>query len=147
MHSSKPLVYNGSVIDEFMIKFKDGRVVEYDAKKGKNILDNIINTDEGSHYLGEVALVSYDSKISKTEICFYHTLYDENSSCHLALGSAFPEALKDFDENNESEYKTRELNDSITHVDFMIGTSDLEISAETYDGKNIKIFENGNFCI
>ena len=147
VYSSKPLVYGGKVIDEFYIKFENGRVVDYNAKVGKDVLDNIINTDEGAHYLGEVALVPYNSKISQTGICFYHTLYDENSSCHLALGSGFPDTLDNFDYNNDDEYNLRKLNKSLTHVDFMIGTDDLEITAETYDGKIIKIFDNGNYVI
>ena len=147
VYSSRPLVYNGKIIDNFYIKFDKGKVVEYDAEVGKDILDNIINTDDGSKYLGEVALVEYKSKISQTGICFYHTLYDENSSCHLALGSAFPDAIKNFDYNNSEEYEKKQLNKSITHVDFMIGTKDLNITALTYDNKEIKIFENGNFTI
>ena len=147
VYSSRPLVYNGKIIDNFYIKFDKGKVVEYDAEVGKDILDNIINTDDGSKYLGEVALVEYKSKISQTGICFYHTLYDENSSCHLALGSAFPDAIKNFDYNNSEEYEKKQLNKSITHVDFMIGTKDLNITALTYNNKEIKIFENGNFTI
>lgn len=147
VYSSRPLVYNGNIIDKFYIKFDKGRVVDYSAEVGYDVLDNIINTDEGAHYLGEVALVEYKSKISQTGICFYHTLYDENSSCHLALGASFPDAIKGFNYENEEEYEQKQLNNSITHVDFMIGTKDLNITALTYDNKEVKIFENGNFVI
>ncbi len=147
VYSSKPLVYNGKIIDKFYLKFEKGKVVDYNAEIGLDTLENILNTDEGAKYLGEVALVDYNSPISKTNICFYETLYDENSSCHLALGDSFESAIKDFNINNDNEYEIKQLNKSITHVDFMIGTNDLEIEAITYNGDTVKIFEDGNFII
>ena len=137
VYSSKPLIYNGSIIDEFWIKFKDGIVIDYDAKKGKNVLKSIIDI-KGGNSLGEVALVDKNSPISKSNILFYETLYDENASCHLALGEGFLECSKD--------KKPKWLNKSDTHVDFMIGTDDLNIEAITNNG-NVTIMKNGKFTI
>ncbi|MGL5123161.1 MAG: aminopeptidase [Fusobacteriaceae bacterium] len=144
--SSKPLVYNGNIIDNFKIKFKDGKIIEYYAEKGKEILKNLVETDEGSKYLGEVALVPFNSPISKSGIIFYNTLYDENASCHLAIGEAYLSCIKNGENLTEKEKKEKGVNTSLTHVDFMIGSSDLSIIGETLDGKRISIFENGNWA-
>jgi len=143
--ASKPLNYQGKLIEDFYLVFKDGKVVDYDAKKEKEALKNLIEFDEGSSYLGEVALISYDSPISNTGILFYNTLFDENASCHLALGSAYPMNIKDSDGKKEEELFEFGFNKSMTHEDFMFGTADLDIIGYTYDGKEVKIFENGNF--
>ena len=132
VYSSKPLVYNGSLIENFYLEFKDGEVVNFDAKIGKETLRQIIEYDENSKYLGEVALVDYDSPISKSNLIFYETLYDENAACHLALGSSYLECIKVPNFNI--------VNKSNTHVDFMIGTKDLEVIA---DGEII--MKDGNF--
>ncbi|WP_234124835.1 aminopeptidase [Clostridium hydrogenum] len=145
--SSKPLNYNGNLIENFSLTFKDGRVIEYTAEKGCENLKSLIETDDGSHYLGEVALVPYDSPISNSNILFYNTLFDENASCHLALGKAYPTCIKDGEKMPEEELKTSGANDSITHEDFMVGTSDLSIIGITEDGKEVTVFENGNFAI
>lgn len=147
VYSSKPLVYNGSIIEEFNIEFKDGKVINYNAKKGKDILETIINGDETSCYLGECALVEYNSPISNSNIIFYTTLFDENASCHLALGTGFPNTQKNTENKTKEELLEIGINVSDVHVDFMIGTSDLKIEAITYDNKNITIFENGNFIL
>ena len=135
--ASKPLIYNGNIIDDFWIKFKNGKVTNYDAKKGKKLLKSIIDI-KGGNRLGEVALVDVTSPISKSNIVFFETLYDENASCHLALGEGFTECSK--------EDSPKWLNKSLTHVDFMIGTDDLNITAITDKG-NIVIMENGKFKI
>ena len=140
VYSSKPLVYNSSLISDFFIQFKDGKVVNYDAKIGKDILKSIIETENGN-YLGEVALVDKNSPINQSNILFYETLYDENASCHLALGDGFPECIKSDKTNEELG-----VNESKTHVDFMIGTNDLEIIAETETDKKL-IMKNGTFII
>ncbi len=145
VYSSKPLIYNGAFIDEFFIEFKDGKVVNYDAKKGKDALKGIIESDETASYLGEVALVDYDSPISKSKIVHYETLYDENASCHLALGSGFIECTKGFEEKSKEELLKLGFNYSDNHVDFMIGTEDLSIVATTFDNKKIEIFKDGKF--
>lgn len=141
VYASKPLVYNGALIDEFWLKFENGKVTDFDAKTGKEILKSIIEIENGN-YLGEVALVDVNSPISKSNVLFYETLYDENASCHLALGDGFSSCIKD--SKNADDIG---LNTSKTHIDFMIGTSDLEIIAETENKKLIKIMENGSFKI
>lgn len=145
VYSSKPLNYGGNLIDNFSITFKDGKVVDYTAEKGYDTLKNIVETDEGSHYLGEVALVPFDSPISNSGVVFYNTLYDENASCHLALGRAYSLCLEGGDNMNEEELEALGANNSLTHVDFMIGTEDLDIIGITHDNKEIPIFKNGNW--
>jgi len=147
VYSSKPLVYNGYIIEDFWIKFKDGKVIDFDAKKGKDVLSSIIYGDETSCYLGECALVPYDSPISNSGVIFFTTLFDENASCHLALGTGFPNTLDGAFDKEKEELLSMGLNVSDVHVDFMIGTSDLKIEGITYSGENVLIFENGNFCI
>ena len=147
VYSSKPLVYNGFIIEDFWIKFENGKVIDFDALKGKDILESIIKGDDNSCYLGECALVPYDSPISNSGVIFYTTLYDENASCHLALGTGFPNALEGTSGKSSDELIDMGINVSDVHVDFMIGTSDLCIEAITYDGDSVKIFEDGNFCI
>ena len=138
--ASMPLIYNGSLIENFWIEFKDGKVVDFDAECGKEVLESIIKQENGN-YLGEVALVDINSPIHKSGLLFYETLYDENASCHLALGAAFPDCFND--KNNLKKYG---YNDSKTHVDFMIGTDDLEIIAKTDNG-DVTIMKNGEFVI
>lgn len=145
VYSSMPLIHNGQIIDEFSITFKDGKVIDYQAKVGYDALKGIIETDEGSHYLGEVALVPYDSAISQMGILFYNTLFDENASCHLALGKGFSECIKNGLSMNKDQLFEKGINDSLTHVDFMIGTKDLSIVATLEDGSQMPIFKQGNF--
>lgn len=146
VYSAMPLNHNGSLVEDFFIEFKEGRAVHYGAKVGEDILKEIIEMDEGSHYLGEAALVPYDSPISNMNILFYNTLYDENAVCHLALGKGFGECIKDGLSMNKEQLKQKGINDSLTHVDFMIGTSDLLITGTTKDGKTVDIFVDGNFA-
>lgn len=144
--SSMPLNYNGNLIEDFYLTFKSGRVVDYKAKKGQEVLKHLIESDEGSHYLGEVALVPYDSPISRLKVLFYNTLFDENASCHLAVGKAYPANIKDGSKLSKEELKKLGVNDSLEHEDFMVGTSDLEITGTTIDGEEIPVFRNGNFA-
>ena len=146
VYSSKPLYYNNVLIDNFSLTFKNGKVVEYHAEKGEDLLRTIIETDENSCYLGECALVSYDSPINNTGIIFNETLFDENASCHLALGRGFIECISNEDLSDE-ELKNRGVNVSNTHVDFMIGTNDLKIVGITDEKEEITIMENGNLII
>lgn len=143
--ASMPLVRNGVVIDKFYFVFKEGKVVEYSAEKGEDTLKEILEADEGMKRLGEIALVGYNSPIRQTGVLFYETLFDENASCHFALGKSFPSSYKGGTEMSKEELKAVGLNDSVNHVDFMVGTSDLEITAELKNGKTIKIFENGDW--
>ena len=147
VYSARPLVYSGALIDNFSFRFENGKVIEVKAEKGQEILENMIKTDEGASYLGEVALVDYDSPISNTNIIFYETLYDENASCHLALGDSFPSCLLNGENMSKEELRECGLNQSNVHTDFMVGTSDLKIIGITFDGEEKNIFENGNFIL
>lgn len=144
--SSKPLVYGGNLINDFALTFKDGKVVDFSAKEGYETLKGLLNSDEGARYLGEVALVPFDSPISNSNITFYNTLFDENAACHLAFGRSYPINLANSEGLSDEELVERGANNSIIHVDFMIGTSDLEITGYTYDDKEVKIFTSGNFA-
>lgn len=146
VYSSKPLIYNGQTIDKFWVEFKDGKVVNYDAEVGKDTLKGVIESDDYSCYLGEVALVDYDSPISNTNIVFGTTLIDENASCHIALGSGFLECLENGNDLKDDELEDLGFNKSKNHVDFMIGTEDLTIEADTKEG-HITIMENGNIVL
>jgi aminopeptidase len=145
--ASMPLNHNGSLIENFSLEFKDGKVVAFEAEKGYETLKNIVETDEGSCYLGELALVPYHSPISNLNILFYNTLYDENASCHLAIGKAYPVCIKNGDKMSKEELEVAGVNDSLTHVDFMFGTEDLTITGTTINGGEVAIFRNGNFVI
>lgn len=147
VYSTKPLAYGGQIIDEFMLEFKDGEVINYDAKTNKETLKNMLATDRGSKSLGEVALISYDSPISNTNILFYNTLFDENASCHLALGTCYPTNVKGGTKMSDEELYEKGGNNSMIHVDFMFGSSDMEVTGVDQKGNEIKVFENGNFCI
>ena len=144
--SSMPLNYNGNLIEDFSLTFKEGKIVDFTAQKGYEVLKKLIETDEGSCYLGEVALVPYDSPISNANILYYNTLFDENASCHLAIGKAYPICIKNGENMSKEQLEKAEVNDSLTHVDFMIGTQDLEIIGITVEGKEIPVFKNGNFA-
>ena len=144
--SSMPLNYNGNLIENFSFTFKDGLVVDFDAEKGKEVLEELLGTDEGAKRLGEVALVPFDSPISNQNILFYNTLFDENASCHFALGKAYPICVKGGEDMNKEELKAAGANDSLTHVDFMVGTEDLEIIGIKEDNTEVPIFLNGNFA-
>jgi aminopeptidase len=146
VYASKPLIYNGAMIDNFWLKFENGKVVDYDSEIGKDILKTLIDFDEGSSYLGEVALVEYDSPISNSNILFYNTLYDENAACHLALGVGFPSCYKDGINMTKEELLGVGVNQSNEHTDFMIGTNDLKIVGITYNNEEVVVFENGNFA-
>ena len=147
VYSSKPLAYSGQLIEDFSVRFENGRVVEVKAKKNQKLLEKMVGTDEGSHMLGEVALVPYDSPIRNSGILFYETLFDENAACHLALGKGFMECLPGNENMSQEEIKNAGINDSMIHVDFMIGTKDLEIIGIDYNGKRTQIFKNGNWAI
>ncbi len=146
VYSSKPLIFNGAKIEDFYLVFKDGKVSEVHAKEGEKVLEGITNIDNYASYLGEIALVNYNSPISNTNKVFYETLFDENASCHLALGAGFTSSIPNGNDLSEEELLSRGVNVSKTHVDFMIGTNDLFIEAETKNG-NVVIFKDGNFVI
>ncbi len=146
VYSSKPLNYAGNLIDNFSLTFKDGKVIDFTAKEGFETLQNLLDTDEGARYIGEVALVPYDSPISNSGVIFFNTLYDENASCHLAFGKAYSVCIENGENMTREELAKEGANDSLTHVDFMIGTKDLSIVATLKDNSEFKVFENGNWA-
>ena len=144
--ASKPLSYRGELIENFSIRFENGKAVEVHAEKNEGLLKEMISMDEGAAYLGECALVPYDSPIRNSGVLFYNTLFDENAACHLALGHGFTNTLKDYDKYTVKECYEKGINDSMIHVDFMIGTEDLSITAITRDGTRVPIFQHGNWA-
>ena len=143
--SSMPLSYQGCLIDRFSLTFRDGKVIDHHAEVGEDALTRLLDTDEGSRRLGEVALIPYDSPIRAQNILFYNTLFDENASCHLALGRCYPNTVLGGELLSEDELYSRGGNHSVNHVDFMIGTEDMTVIGITKDGAEIPVFENGNF--
>ena len=144
--ASMPLCHDGQLIEGFSIVFKDGKAVEWHAEKNESLLGHIITADEGSAYLGECALVPYSSPIRKSGLLFYNTLFDENAACHLALGMGFADTIRDFEKKSLEECRALGVNDSMMHVDFMIGTADLSIDAYTRGGGIVPIFRNGTWA-
>lgn len=146
VYSSKPLSYGGNLIDNFSITFKDGKAIDFTAETGYDVLKQMLESDEGAKYLGEVAFVPYNSPISNSKLIFFNTLFDENAACHLAFGRAYESCVKDADKYSEEELEKIGVNNSVIHVDFMIGTSDLEITGINKNGETIQIFSNGNWA-
>ena len=145
--ASLPLVHDGNIISGFRMTVEEGKIVSVSAQQGQSVLEAAISVDEGASYFGEVALVPYDSPISNQKILFYNTLFDENASCHLAFGEAYPECIEGGESMTREEVQAHGLNYSLTHVDFMVGTADLSIVGTTHDGREIPVFINGNFAI
>lgn len=143
--AAKPLSYGGTVIEDFWFEFKQGKVVDFGARKGKETLAKMLDFDEGSRRLGEVALVPYDSPISNANILFFNTLYDENAACHLALGACYPENIENGIHMSEEELTQHGANSSVQHVDFMFGTKDMDINGICEDGTEVPVFRKGNF--
>ncbi len=146
VYAALPLALDGNVVRDFYLDFKGGKIVNVHAEEGEEVLKNSINMDEGSSYLGEAALVPFDSPIRNTGILFYNTLFDENASCHLAFGAAYPTCVEGADKLSAEEQKAAGLNQSINHVDVMVGTADLSIVGTTHDGREVPVFVNGNFA-
>lgn len=146
VYSTKPLSYQGALIENFYVKFSDGKVCEVHAGKNEELLRQMVSMDDGAKMLGECALVPYDSPINNSGILFYNTLFDENASCHLALGRGFSNCIKDFDKYTQDDFDKMGVNTSMIHVDFMIGNDSLDIIGETKDGKKIQIFKRGNWA-
>lgn len=146
--ASKPLALNGNIIDGIRLTLKDGRIVEAHADRGEDVLRKAIDTDEGSHYLGEIALVPADSPIATSGLLFYNTLFDENAACHFAFGEAYPGCIEGGDDMEPAELIERGVNaESSTHVDFMVGTEDLTITGTTAEGQEVCVFRNGRFAL
>ena len=146
VHASKPLSWEGQLIDRFWIRFHEGKATAWHADVNNEALTHMITMDEGSAFLGECARVPYDSPIQNCGILFYNTLFDENAACHLALGMGFAETIRGFEDKTLDECRALGINDSMLHVDFMIGTADLSIDARTRDGRTVAVFRNGNWA-
>lgn len=145
VYASKPLEYNGKLIKGLWLRFEKGRVVEGGAEEEADLLQSLLDFDEGSRHIGEVALVPYDSPISQSGILFYNTLFDENAACHLALGRPYPENIKGGEDMDIPTLMEHDANDSLQHEDFMIGTADMEIDGISEDGTRTPVFRAGNF--
>ena len=147
LKSAMPLCENGQVIDDFTITFKKGKIVCYSAKKGYDTLKQLIETDQGTLRLGEIALIGKNSPIAQSGILFYNTLFDENASCHLAIGKAYPTTVWGGESMTKSQLKSRGVNDSNEHVDFMIGTPDLLVTGIKKDKTEVNLFTDGEWTI
>ena len=145
--STMPLSYQGNLIDKFSVTFENGKVVSCQAEQGQELLEKMIGMDEGACMLGELALVPDDSPISNTGILFYNTLFDENAACHVALGRGFNETIRGYENMSNEEIKELGVNDSIIHVDFMVGSKELNVTGYTKDGQKVEIFRNGNWAL
>ena len=145
--ATKQLSLRGQLVENFKVYFKDGVAYKVEAEKGQEVLETVVNSDEGSKRLGEVALVPYTSPINQSGILFYNTLFDENASCHLAFGESFKDNIEGFDKMKEEDWKEIDRNESSVHVDFMIGSNDLSIVGYTSDGKKVQIFKDGVWAI
>ena len=146
VYSSKPLSYQGQLIDRFWIRFREGKAAEWGAEENEALLTKLITMDEGSCYLGECALVPFDSPINQSGLLFYNTLFDENACCHLALGMGFADTIRDFQSKTLEECRSLGVNDSMVHEDFMIGSADLSIDGVCEDGKTVPLFRNGTWA-
>ncbi|MDP4553466.1 aminopeptidase [Alkalihalobacillus macyae] len=142
---TKPLIYGGSVIDEFYLIFKDGRITDYYAAKGQEVLQNLIETDEGSHYLGEIALVSNKSPLAQSDTLFFNTLFDENTSCHIGIGNASPSNIQNGIEQSEEELKVSGLNTSLLLVNVTFGTEDMKVEGIKEGGTEVLLMKDGDF--
>ena len=147
VYATKPLIYMGNVIDDFWIQFKDGEAIAWDAKVGKEILEKLLHNHANAKFLGEVALVPHSSPISQSGLLWYNTLYDENASCHLALGRGYNFTLAGTENKTEAELIAMGLNQSMEHSDFMIGSADMRITGTTHDGKEVTVFEQGEWVL
>ena len=146
VYASKPLSYRGQLIENFSVRFENGKVVEVKAEKGEELLKTMVSMDEGAAYLGECALVPQKSPISESGLLFYNTLFDENAACHLALGMGFADTIRDFQNKTLEECRALGVNDSMIHEDFMIGCDSMNIDAICEDGKVVPIFRGGNWA-
>lgn len=146
VYSTKPLSYQGQLIDNFWVRFEKGRAVEVGAEQGEELLKTMVNMDEGAAYLGECALVPQRSPISESGILFYNTLFDENAACHLALGMGFADTIRNFQEKTLEECRALGINDSMIHEDFMVGCDSMDIDGICEDGRVVPIFRGGNWA-
>ena len=146
VYSSMPWCYRGQIIDKFFMRFENGKVVEAGAERGGDVLNTVLEMDEGARYLGECALVPQKSPIRESGILFYNTLFDENAACHLAIGRGFSDCIVNYQEKTLDECRELGINDSMVHEDFMIGCDSMNIDGICEDGSVVAIFRNGNWA-
>ncbi len=146
VYSTKPLSYQGQLIENFWLRFENGKAVEAGAEKGAELLTQMISMDEGASYLGECALVPQTSPINQSGLLFYNTLFDENAVCHLAMGRGFNDTIRDWHNKSGEECKALGINESMIHVDFMIGCDSMNIDALCENGQTVAIFRGGNWA-
>lgn len=146
VYSTKPLSYMGELIEDFSLRFQNGQVVEAKAKRGEALLNKMVTMDEGAGKLGECALIPFDSPINQSGVLFFNTLFDENACCHFAVGHGFNECLRGYEKLTDEEIKARGINDSMIHVDFMIGAADMSIVGIKLNGERVQIFQNGGWA-
>lgn len=146
VYATMPLCYNGNLIENFHIRFKDGKAVEWKAEKGEELLGRLLTMDEGASYIGEVAIVPNSSPIRQSGILFYSTLFDENATCHIAFGAGFDSTVRGYENMSKKECQEKGVNDSIIHIDFMVGSDTLSIVAETKDGRSVQIIKDGEWA-
>lgn len=146
VYATKPLCYQGQLIENFYLRFEGGKAVEAKAEVNDALLQEMLNMDEGARYLGECALVPFNSPINETGLLFYNTLFDENACCHLAMGMGYADTIQGYHDKTLEECRALGINDSMIHEDFMIGTADLSITARCRDGRDVNLFENGTWA-
>ena len=146
VYATKPLCYQGQLIENFYLRFEGGKAVEAKAEVNDALLQEMLNMDEGARYLGECALVPFNSPINETGLLFYNTLFDENACCHLAMGMGYIDTIQGYHDKTLEECRALGINDSMIHEDFMIGTADLSITAHCRDGRDVNLFENGTWA-
>ena len=147
VYGTKPYVYQGNLITDFCVTFKDGKVTDYDAKENKALLGKLLDTDEGARHIGEIALVPASSPINQKNILFYDTLFDENAACHIAFGDGYPGTVKGGTVMSKEQLLAKGVNSSLIHEDVMVGAADMQITGKTKDGREVVIFENGEWAL
>ena len=144
--STKPLSHQGSLIDKICVKFEGGKIVNAKSEKGEEVLLKILDSDDGARRLGEVALVPDSSPISQSGLLFYNTLFDENAACHIALGQCYSKCFKGEENLSETEISKRGGNSSMIHIDWMIGSKDIDIDGLKSDGSRTAVFRKGEWA-
>lgn len=146
VRATKPYVYNGNLIEDFTVTFKDGVVIDYNARSGKELLGQLLDTDEGARHIGEIALVPTTSPINRSGLLFYNTLFDENAACHIAFGTGYPGTVQGGTEMTKEQLLEKGVNDSLVHEDIMVGAPDMNITGITRTGRTVAIFQNGSWA-
>ena len=146
VRSTKPLSYQGTLIEEIAVRFEAGRIVDAHAARGGHVLTRVLGTDEGASHLGEVALVPHSSPISQSGVLFQNTLFDENAASHIALGQAYTKCLRDAAGQDADALAARGANTSLIHIDWMIGSGEIDVDGVARDGARTPLMRGGEWC-